>query len=212
MWSLFSDPIALLSNAGTLLTLWLLLRAAIGIYRNWIRPRYNLISRYGGGWACVTGGTDGLGLAYCELLADLGFNIVIISRNPTKLAQVADELRGRKGGVQVRTVEADFSKFNENGDAAGWFERIDAQLCDLDISLFISNAAMSTKGKLVVQKPIQIKKEIEVNATPNAALLSLVIPRMLERGSRGGIINVSSFAANFALPMHAVYAGSKRFN
>ncbi len=34
-----------------------------------IRPififQHNLFKRYGGGWAIITGGTDGIGLGYC---------------------------------------------------------------------------------------------------------------------------------------------------
>ena len=33
-------------------------------------------------WAVVTGATDGIGLGFCEVLVEHGFNIVLISRNP----------------------------------------------------------------------------------------------------------------------------------
>jgi hypothetical protein len=31
-----------------------------------IKPPYNLQKRYGGGWAVVTGGSDGIGLGFCQ--------------------------------------------------------------------------------------------------------------------------------------------------
>ena len=69
-----------------LILLWILFITLLGFYRNCIRPPYNLKKRYTQSnspvWACVTGGTDGLGLAYCKVLARCGFNIVILSRNP----------------------------------------------------------------------------------------------------------------------------------
>lgn len=40
----------------------------------------------------VTGATDGIGKAYCEHLAKLGLNIVLISRTQSKLDDVAKEL------------------------------------------------------------------------------------------------------------------------
>lgn len=46
------------------------------------------LDRYGrntGRWAVVTGGTDGIGLGFCEVLCELGWNICIISRNETKI-------------------------------------------------------------------------------------------------------------------------------
>ena len=42
--------------------------------------------RYGkGSWAIVTGCTEGIGKAFCFVLADLGFNLVLVSRNEKKL-------------------------------------------------------------------------------------------------------------------------------
>lgn len=42
--------------------------------------------KYGkGSWAIVTGCTEGIGKAFCFVLADLGFNLVLISRNEKKL-------------------------------------------------------------------------------------------------------------------------------
>lgn len=54
--------------------LWALVKA--------ILPQKNFTERYGENtWAIVTGGSDGIGLGFCEELADLGFNICMIARN-----------------------------------------------------------------------------------------------------------------------------------
>ncbi|CAJ0937212.1 unnamed protein product [Ranitomeya imitator] len=42
-----------------------------------------------GGWAVVTGATDGIGKSYAEELAKRGFDIVLISRTLEKLKNVA---------------------------------------------------------------------------------------------------------------------------
>lgn len=47
-----------------------------------ILPEKNCIQRYGNNtWVVVTGGSDGIGLGFCEEFAALGFNICIIARN-----------------------------------------------------------------------------------------------------------------------------------
>ncbi len=46
------------------------------------RTTEGLTERYGrGSWAVVTGGSDGIGLAFSKELARLHFNIVIVARN-----------------------------------------------------------------------------------------------------------------------------------
>ena len=65
----------------------------VGIWRHILRPRRDLTARYGGNWAVVTGGSDGIGEAYCYELAKAGFNIIIVSRTLDKMERVAQNLR-----------------------------------------------------------------------------------------------------------------------
>ena len=44
-------------------------------------PRLNLKKRYGGGWALVTGATDGIGKQYAVELAKSGLNIILMARD-----------------------------------------------------------------------------------------------------------------------------------
>lgn len=51
-----------------------------------ILPSKNYQQRYGeNSWAVITGGSDGIGLGFCEELAALGFNICMIARNREKM-------------------------------------------------------------------------------------------------------------------------------
>lgn len=60
-------------------------------------PPVDLVKRYcrpgQETWAVVTGATDGIGLGFCEVLAALGFNIVLISRSKEKLDVTAENLK-----------------------------------------------------------------------------------------------------------------------
>ena len=63
--------------------------ALLFVYKHTLRTKGNLIKRYGeGSWAVVTGASDGIGAEYCKLLAEDGFNIVLISRTMSKLEKV----------------------------------------------------------------------------------------------------------------------------
>ena len=64
-----------------------------GIMKYMVLPRRNLNARYGGGWALVTGSSDGIGKQYCNQLAQSGFNIILMARDEAKTDAVAKELR-----------------------------------------------------------------------------------------------------------------------
>lgn len=49
----------------------------------WMTRKVDVRKKYGGEgcWAVVTGGTDGIGLGFVEVLVEDGWNVCIISRN-----------------------------------------------------------------------------------------------------------------------------------
>lgn len=58
----------------------------------------------------MTGATDGIGKAYCELLAKKGFNIVLISRTQEKLTDVARQIGKQKKVVGRHIFNALYRK------------------------------------------------------------------------------------------------------
>lgn len=54
-----------------------------------------------GSYAVVTGASDGIGLAYCKLLAQQGFNILMISRSEEKLKSAQKEVQESNKDVIV---------------------------------------------------------------------------------------------------------------
>lgn len=65
----------------------------VKIIYKFLLPPLNLFKRYKGGWAVVTGGSDGIGLGFCEELARMNFNICVISRNKAKIDNVCQQLK-----------------------------------------------------------------------------------------------------------------------
>ena len=100
--------------------------------------QHDLLKRYGGGWAVVTGGTDGIGLGYCEELAKLGFNLCIISRSLEKLERVREDLRSLNPQIEVKIIRADFGRSLQDG----FFEPIFKELDQLDVSVLVNNVGI----------------------------------------------------------------------
>ncbi len=105
--------------------------------------RKDLLRRYGSGsWVVVTGCTDGIGQAFALEFARRGFNIVLVSRSREKLESVARQIASINAKAETRLIVADFCKSYE----ADFYERIDSQLKDLDISILVNNVGLGHGG------------------------------------------------------------------
>ena len=58
--------------------------------------------------ALVTGASDGIGLAFCAILASRGYNLILVARREAKLNEIARDLRQAQG-VQCTVIAADLS-------------------------------------------------------------------------------------------------------
>src|SRR5512135_1163403 len=77
----------------------------------------------------LTGATAGIGRVAAFELAKMGAHLVILSRNPQKTSQVAQQIRSETGNNQVEAIAADLSIQSEVRRAAAEFtqrfERLD---------------------------------------------------------------------------------------
>ena len=64
-------------------------------------PPSNFVKRYGQ-WAIVTGCTQGIGRYYVKELAKMGMNIVLVSRNESKLEDLAQTVKNSYGMIHTQ--------------------------------------------------------------------------------------------------------------
>ena len=81
-----------------------------------VLPRRDLKIRYGGGWALITGSSDGIGKAYAHELAKSGFDVILMARNQEKLDAVAKEIED-KYKVKTKVVIFDFGTLTDEASA-----------------------------------------------------------------------------------------------
>ena len=93
------------------------------MYRHFLRPTKDIYSRYAGkeSYVVVTGGSDGIGLEICKQIAELGFNICMISRNKQKmedkLKQIQEKTQDKTGKkIQTMAIVADFADLYSYAD------------------------------------------------------------------------------------------------
>lgn len=157
--------------------------------------------RYGR-WAVVAGASAGLGAAFAENAASHDLDVVLVARRQHALDETADDLRARHGG-EVRTIVADLAE----ADAAA---RILEATDDLEVGLFVYNAAAAPQGPFVEVALGEHLQNIAVNVTTPTVLAHAYGSRMVDRG-RGGIALVSSMAALQGTKVFATYAAAKSY-
>jgi short-subunit dehydrogenase len=178
------------------------------VNRNFIRKELDLIGRYGqGSWALVTGCTAGIGEQFVHSLASRGFNIVLVSRSPSKLSKVEADLNKRFRGIKIKVIAMDLGE----ATTPEKIEQISTETKDLDISLVINNAGIINFDKFATESLDVINNMINLNALTPTLIMSSFIPRLNARKLRGGIINVDSCAGSVPFPTMANYSGSKAY-
>jgi len=177
------------------------------VNRRFLQPRLN-VTKCGGKWALVTGSTDGIGKAYAVSLAKKGMNVVLVSRSPYKLQNVAAEIEQKFTGVKTKIIDVDFVK----EDCSSYIKKIEDGIKDLDIGILVNNVGMSYEypQEFLELDSTYVDSMINVNIIGLNAMTRIILPQMVERKA-GAVINISSFLASFPTPLLTVYASSKAY-
>ena len=170
---------------------------------------HNLPQRYGpGSWAVITGAGRGIGAAFAEKLGSLGFNLVLIDIDEVNLAALALTIESKFPKVQVKTVAVNFAdSFQE-----GFYDNLLKNIEGLDVSLLVNNVGVLTPAApFSLASEVAMLNAIKVNTVPMTILSRRLIPSMLKRANRSGIINLSSVAAVLPSYIIPVYSATKAY-
>jgi NAD(P)-dependent dehydrogenase (short-subunit alcohol dehydrogenase family) len=154
--------------------------------------------------AVVTGGANGIGRGIVEALLEEGTRVVIADVEQLVLERTVAELQGRGDVVGIRTDVSDLASVEAL--AASVFEHYGA------CHLLFNNAGVTTGGGGLPweQEPNDWKWCFSVNVFGVANGVLAFVPRMLESGEPGVVVNTSSGDGGIApVPYASVYAASK---
>jgi NAD(P)-dependent dehydrogenase (short-subunit alcohol dehydrogenase family) len=149
----------------------------------------------------ITGASSGIGRACALAFAKQGSHIVIAARRADKLEAVKREVESL--GVKCLAVPTDVS------DRAQVERLLDATLEHFgQADIWINNAGYGLAASVELTSPEEMRRIWEVNYM-GAFHGCQVALRQMRRQGRGHIMNVSSLAGRFSMPLGAAYSATK---
>lgn len=151
----------------------------------------------------VTGAASGIGRSLARRLAKHGAHVYLTDRNDVGLKEVAGEIRAAGGEVELARA-LDITDIDAVRDfAAEVHRRVHA------LDAVVNVAGIAIWGTVTSLSHDQWRRVIDVNLMGTVHVIESFVPAMVERGSGGYLVNVSSAAGLIGLPWHAAYSASK---
>lgn len=152
--------------------------------------------------AIVTGGSKGIGLGIAQALAQVGADVVIVSRNLSEGEQAAKEIQalGRKSIAISCDVSSVTSVDNMVQTAVNAFGKID---------ILVNNAGMNIRKLAVDVEEADWDKVIGTDLKGVFLVAQRVGKEMIKQQSGGKVINVASVMGVIGMPWLAAYCSSK---
>ena len=153
--------------------------------------------------AIVTGAARGIGAACARAFAEHGANVVLGDVLEDLCAETARGISADTGAATL-SVRADVS---DPEDCAALLAACTDRFGTCDILL--NNAGIIVQGSVLDASVEDFDRVIAVNLRGTFLLSQLVARHMVERGTKGSIINMSSTNAVVTIPDQLPYAASK---
>ena len=154
--------------------------------------------------ALITGASAGIGLDLAWVLAEHGYNLILVARSFDVLQRLAADIKS-KHAVSATPIRVDLS---DPTTPQHLYDSLAAQGIVVDV--LINNAGFGLLGRFDRIDESRMYDMIQVNVTSLTALTRLFLPGMIERGN-GRVMNVASTAAFQGGPYMTVYYASKAY-
>lgn len=143
--------------------------------------------RLDGKTAIVTGGGRGLGSYMAAALSDAGANVVLCSRKVEPLEEVREEIEASGGKALALACDVTKEEDVENVVSA-------AEEAFGSIDVLVNNSGATWGAPPTQMPPEKFDQVMAVNVRGTFLMSQAVGRRMIERGSGGTMVNISSLA------------------
>lgn len=153
-------------------------------------------------YVLITGGATGIGRGFSNAFADLGYNLIITSRNKDNLAAAKKEIE-KKYSVKVFIFIADLTDENKRKELLEYAS-------NYNITALVNNAGIGEANSFIDADYNKERQLIDLNIIALHHLFKHFYQLFTEKGE-GRIINVSSMASFTAGPYAATYYATKAY-
>jgi len=154
--------------------------------------------RLDGRRALVTGAGRGIGLAAAAALAEAGAHVVLAARTRSEIEEAAAAIRERGGAAEALVLDVT--------DVVSAQSAVAAQA---PFNVLVNNAGGNRPTPFLDVSIEDFDHIMSLNVRSAYFLAQAVAKRMVESGTKGAIINVSSQMAYTSGPNRTVYCASK---
>ena len=153
--------------------------------------------------AIITGGSEGIGKAAAQRMAEEGAKVVIVARRPEVLKAAAEDIQKATNGT-VLPVQGDVA------DPATIERVVQTTMDQLGrIDLLVNNAGGYPPMPFLETDESSWEWCMRFNVTQAANLTRLALPHMLAKDG-GAVLNISSAAGRIVRKNFAAYGTAKR--
>jgi NAD(P)-dependent dehydrogenase (short-subunit alcohol dehydrogenase family) len=152
--------------------------------------------------ALVTGGTNGIGRAVANKLAELGAHVLVVGRNAERGEKTIAEIRA--AGGQADFISSDL----RDASSARQVARKAVALGEGHVDILVNNAGIYPFGSTHETTEESFDKVYALNVKVPYFLVAELAPAMAKRG-KGAIVNLSTMVADYGASGMSLYGSSK---
>lgn len=154
--------------------------------------------------ALVTGGTSGMGWEFCQQLAEMGCNVLMVSNQREELERLPKELTERHG-VKAWGLYMDLAAESAADEVWSY-----CQKQGMEIDILVNNAGMYFFHELDATTHEKALAMIRLHVfTPTR--LTMLFGEAMKGRRKGYIVNISSMAAKLPTPGITIYSATKAY-
>lgn len=149
--------------------------------------------------AIVTGGGSGIGLAIASVFVQANIRTIIVGRDEQKLQAAQARL-----GALCEPFASDLSNLSTIPSLINTVVEKHGR-----IDILINNAGINLKKEFTEVTDEEFQRIMQTNVAAVFAISREVVKNMIDKGTKGSIINISSMASQYGLPKVIAYSASK---